>query len=233
MRRLVRVLAILLVVAAVIGGLLVADTWSRDAAERRVTELVAAQLDGGTIDTRIGGWPFLLARFTNRMESVEVTISEAMFTAGEISGMVDQVTVLAREVGPSDDPAGTVAGDLDASVTLGWERLSSLLGVPIEWLDDDRLAARTTVSILGVDAEVVVQAAVLIEPDGTLLLSDPVATAAGVELPDELVQLALDHMAPRLRLPAVPDLAYDGLEVGESGVTVRLTGQDVPLAALA
>ncbi len=233
MRGLLRSLVTLLVVAAVVIGLFIADEWSRDQAERRITEMVAASVEGGSVTTEVGGWPFLVARLANRMDEVSVTLTDATFTMGEIRGVVDRVDVIARGVSPIDDPTQAVAGSLDANITLGWDRLGALLGFPVERIGPDRIAVRTSLTVLGVSAEILVEANVAIQPDGTLQLSEPSATAAGVRLPDEVVQSALDRLVPQLRLPSVPGLEYAGLTLGTDVVTVQLSGQDVPLAALA
>ncbi len=165
MRGLLRSLVTLLVVAAVVIGLFIADEWSRDQAERRITEMVAASVEGGSVTTEVGGWPFLVARLANRMDEVSVTLTDATFTMGEIRGVVDRVDVIARGVSPIDDPTQAVAGSLDANITLGWDRLGALLGFPVERIEA-RMDRCTSLTVLGVSAEILVEANVAINRTG-------------------------------------------------------------------
>ena len=77
------------------------------------------------------------------------------------------------------------------------------------------------------------QAVLSVEPDGRLVLSDATATAAGVDLPRQLVQPVVDLLAPTMQLPQLSGLSYQGLEIDSTGIAALLYGTDVGLNELA
>lgn len=231
MRHLRRTLLIVGIIGGLLLGLVLADQMIRRRVERQVSEVIVAEL-GGEVTTEIGGWPFSAAWVTDRVADVRITVKKAHVSVGERSGIIESAELTAVGLSPVKDLTRARAERLDARVRITWGQLTTLLGIVVSQVEGDRVSARTSVELFGVVGVIEVQAGLGVKPDGTLILSDPSASAAGIGLPKAVVQLAVDSIAGQLRLPTLTGLFYEGLEIGPDGVAARLHGTDVALAEL-
>lgn len=227
-RRWVWVIAIL---GLVVAGLLVADHLVRRDIERRVSEAVVAEL-GGEVTTRLGGWPFLMGLAANRLESAHITVTNATVDVGERQGTIERAELTIAGLSPVRDLDQARAEQLDARVQMTWGQLTTLVGFPVSHVQGDRISARTSVEVFGVVAVIELQSEVSVDPGGQLVLRDPTASAVGVDLPRQVVQFAVDLVAPQLKLPVFAGLTYEGLDMGPDGIAARLHGTDVAIAGL-
>ena len=226
MRKLGRLFGILLLVLGVAAGLAVADEWIRRDAERQVSATLTAEL-GGQVSTELGGWPFVATRLTNRLTDARVTVTDATLPVGDRTAEVQTIKANATGLSPVDDPAAMRAEQLDAQIVMTWRQLTTLVGFPVGHVRADRVSARASVEVFGVVAVIELQADLSVGSDGSLLLENPTASAAGVAVPDMIVQLAVDSMAPELRLPSVAGMSYEGITTDSEGLVARLHGTDV------
>lgn len=227
-----RVLGVLLVAVSLVAGLVFVDHAVRRRAEQRISETVAAQF-GGQVSTELGGWPFLLSQVTNRVEDARITVDQVTVPVEDRFATIEHIDLTAVGLAPIDDFDQTRAERLDASALVTWGELTTLLGFPISHVEGDRVSARVSVEVFGVVAVAELQAELGVQPDGRLVLSNATATAAGAELPQQIVGPAVDMLAPKMQLPSLTGLSYQGLEVNSSGIAALLSGADVQLSELA
>lgn len=231
MKTSVRFIVVVVVIGALVGGLVVADQLLRSHVERQISAQVADEF-GGVVSTELGGWPFIVARLSNRLADARVNIHDAAVSVADRQATIDNVNLTAVGISPLDDLPAARADRLDAQVSIDWQQLTLLLGFPVGYAGDARVAARTSVEVFGVVAVAELQAEITVDPTGRLQLHDPSATAAGVELPGEIVRLAVNNLAPDLQLPTFTGLSYQQLTLGEAGISTTLTGTEVALSGL-
>jgi len=231
-RSLGRVLGVVLLLVGLVAALVVVDHLVRRRVEQRISETVAAQF-GGEVTTELGGWPFLASQLTGRVEDARITIDRVTVPVQDRFATIEHIDLTAVGLAPIDDFDQTRAERLDARALMTWGELSTLLGFPISHVEGDRISARTSIEALGVVAVAELQADLGVQPDGRLVLSNATASAAGARLPQQVVQPAVELLAPTMQLPQFEGLSYQGLELDSSGIAALLNGADVQLSAIA
>lgn len=231
MRTLGRWLLAILVVVGLGAALVFADQSVRRDAESRVSTAIADQF-GGEVTTELGGWPFMFSQIVDKITDARILVTGATVPVGDQQAELSRVELWVVNVEPASELSLARAERLDAQVTVDWEQLTLLAGFPIVHAGDDRIAGKLGIEILGVVGVAELEARLSVEADGTLVLSEPSATAAGVPIPDDVVGFALDKFAPQFKLPEIKGLAYEGLDITDAGITARLHGTDVALYGL-
>lgn len=226
-----RALLVLVLLGALIGGLIFADHRLRVSTEQRISEQLVGQF-GGEAVTELGGWPFVAARFTNRLPDASITLRGAEVMVDDRAATLELAELTAVGLSPVDDIEALRAERVDARVQMTWQELTLLVGFPVSHVHGQRVSARTSIEVMGVVAVAELQAELSVEPDGRLLLSDASASAAGIEVPGDLVQLAVDQLAPTMQLPQFDNMTYERLEMDQTGITAVVHGTDVALSAL-
>lgn len=231
MRTLGRALLIAVILGALVAALILADQAVRRRAERQVSAAIVEQF-GGEVVTELGGWPFSLTLLTNRLEDARITVTNASVAVGDRQATIDRAEFTAVGLTPVDDLARARAERVDAEVHLTWGQLTTLVGFPVSHAGGDRISARTSVEVFGVVAVIELRAGLSIAPDGKLALREPTASAVGIDLPRQVIQFAVDALAPQLALPVLNGLSYEGLAIGPDGIGARLHGTDVAIGEL-
>lgn len=227
-----RGLIVIVVVAALVAGMVFVDQFIRNRVERSISQTVATEF-GGQVTTELGGWPFLASQLTNRIEDARITVLDVTLPVEDRWATIDRAELTVVGLSPINDLEHARVERLDARVLMSWGHLTTLLGFPVGHVEGDRISARTSVEVFGVVAVAELQAVLSVEPDGRLVLSDATATAAGVDLPRQLVQPVVDLLAPTMQLPQLNGLSYQGLEIDSTGIAALLYGTDVGLNELA
>lgn len=229
MKGLGKLLLVLVLLGAIVGGLVYVDGQLRRNTEQEISDYVVGQF-GGEATTELGGWPFVAARFSNRLPDAKITVRDATVAVDDRTAPIAHAELSAVGLAPVDDLSSARAERLDARVQLTWQELTLLVGFPVSHVSGDRISARTSIEVFGVVAVAELQAELGVEADGRLTLSQPTASAVNIDIPDELVQLAVDKLAPTMQLPQFDRLEYERLEIDETGITAVLHGTDVPIA---
>lgn len=227
-----RLLVVFVVVGALVAGLILVDQYIRNRVEQKINQTVTAEL-GGQATTELGGWPFLASQITNRIEDARITVVDVTLPVEDRWATIDRAELTVVGLSPINDLEHARVERLDAQVLMSWGHLTTLLGFPVGHVEGDRVSARASVQVAGVVAVAELQAALSVEPDGRLVLSDATASAVGIELPQRLVQSAIDLLAPTMQLPQLNGLSYERLEIDSTGITAVLHGTDVGLNELA
>lgn len=230
-RRLVALLVslvLLVVVAAVL-----------DEVARRLVERQAAtqlqQLAGTSqpIAVDIGGWPFVADVVTGTVPTATVTSPGLTFQRDGEDITVSDVRVDARDVRNLLHPQQAVAGTLDVYATASWAVVSQHGRARITSAGGDRASFTGTVDLLGAQVAVSISAVPRIDPTThRLVLSEPKATVAGVDLPTSALASAAESLARRISLPAPQGFTYQSVQATDGGLRVHLSGRDVPLTGL-
>lgn len=222
------IVVVVVVVAALIGG----DQIARIYTQQRIANQIESQY-GGQADVRLGGWPFASILMTKRLADAQATMTGIEVSNEDKKATVESVDVSLTGLSPVDDLDEATAEHVDATATISWNQLSVLLGFPIRQVGDGRVEVKTSVQALQRVIPIVLEADLALQPDGTLVLSDPSISVADVDvpLPTTLLQLALEQLSPELKLPTPGGLSYQDLTLDADSVTIRLTGNDIAVAA--
>lgn len=231
MKRLLRVLVVLVVVALVlVAGDRVAVRYAEG---RAAQEVEAAGTDVSGVDVDITGFPFLTQLVAGELTHVTGTMERGTFSGYEVS----DVHVDARGVGTADPyplTTGTADGllslasleqavekatGLDVTVGAGDSTLTVTATVPTALLDVE-LTARVEPSV--VDATTLGVEVVSVSLAGATVTLDDLPGGLGSRLQDLRVPLTLPQ-----------GVSLTTARVEDGAVRLGVSGQDVPLADLA
>lgn len=211
------------VVAAVVGGGLIADAWARDRIEARVLEEASGVLPGLTgAEVEVLG-PLVLPQLA-RGRLDEVRAAAPSVTASGVT--LTDVTVVASDV--ALEPP--VAGDLLVVGTAATSEIQGRLPAGLE-LSLTGSGAFLEITVLTLPLRVGLDVAVA---DGAAVLAVRELSLAGLALAaDDLPDQVADALADiRIDLPEpVPGVVVTGVEVVPGGLRLSATGTDVPLRA--
>lgn len=216
------------------GGLLVGlDFGARKFAEGRFAETVASQVRSDQVTVAVSGWPFLTQLVGNEVTRTRIQARNLTVTWRDTTVKVARLDATASRVGPLTDTSRLVVGDLDATVQLGWDQVSALIGVPVRATGQGRVQVKTTVTLLG--AEVVLDVSGvphLATGSRTVQLRDVVGQVAGVDVPPDVFDTAQKNLAELMQLPELPGVHYSSLTATPEAALVGVTGTDVAVSQL-
>ncbi|MGY1770514.1 LmeA family phospholipid-binding protein [Blastococcus sp. SYSU D00813] len=217
--------ALLVVLVVLVGLAAVADRVAVGVAEDRVAEAIADEGElAGTPEVSIEGWPFLTQALGGDYEDVRIRLTAADLDQPE--GTSADVRLQGVHVPLSDVLGGSVTeipvDRIDGTVTLSYELLSRELGTDTTLVPEgDGLRLTETVGVLGY--EVPLTAVGTVSLDGQDLVIDvDEAGAAGVDLPDSVVDAASDALDLRYAIELPFGLELTAVTPGDDGV--RVTG---------
>ena len=219
-----KVLLVLLLL--LVGAAVVADRVGEGIAEDRVAAQVA-QRGGlaGTPEVDITGFPFLTQALGGRYEEVRIALTAEQL--GQPAGTSADVSLRGVHLPLADALSGSVAevpvDRVDGTATLSYPLLAAQLG------GDTTLAAEgsglrmtRTVEVLGLEVPLTATGTVTLEGQ-EVVVDVAEAAAAGVDVPDLVVDRAADLLDFRYPVPALPfGLQLTGAEPREDGVHVRV-----------
>ncbi|MGY1695000.1 DUF2993 domain-containing protein [Geodermatophilus sp. SYSU D00814] len=230
MRTLLVLLALLVALLLVAG--LVADPIAEGVAEERVA---AALRDGGdlagTPDVDVAGWPFLTQAVSGTYDDVRISLTAE--DLGRPAGTHADVTLRGVHVPLSDVLSGSVqevpVDRIDGTATLSYALLSERLGAgTVLQREGDGLRVTRTVEVLGYTVPLTAVGRVSL--DGQDLVVDvEEAAAAGVDVPDAVVDRADDALDLRYPVALPFGLRLTGVRPADDGVDVAVEATDTVL----
>ena len=229
-----RALAVVLAIVLLLAVAAVLDEVARRMVERQTAvQLQQRFATSQPFGVHIGGWPFTALLVTGSAQSVSVTTPRFQLKPDGGAITVTDVEIVGHHVRDVRRPMDAVARTLDVYATVSWAEVSERGGATITSSGGGRASFTGTVDLLGARVKVSVSAVPQIDPSThRLVLSQPRATLAGVELPPAALLSVADSLAGRITLPAPKGFTYESVEATSSGLRVHLTGTDVKLAAL-
>ncbi|MGA4508674.1 hypothetical protein ACQB6R_08710 [Propionibacteriaceae bacterium G1746] len=167
-----------------------------------------------------------LGKITIAAPDSRITRDKQTITFKSIDGTATNIT-------DPTNPDKTVIGGLDATVVMSWDELRTLSGVDIRPAEGGSVQVDRTISIFGADIGVQVTAVPVIDA-GTrrIVLQDPKARAAQVSIPAALINDTIAKATQQLVLPELPHITYQQLKVTDAGISLQVTGTNVPLKDL-
>ncbi|SDC14495.1 Protein of unknown function [Geodermatophilus telluris] len=229
MRALLVVLTLLVLLA------LGVDRVAEGVAEDRVaTALQEAGALAGAPEVDLTGWPFLTQAVQGRYDEVRIGL-----TAEDLGrpGTRADVTLRGVHVPLSDALSGTVqqvpVDRVQGTATLSYALLSRELGADTTLeRAGDGLRVTRTVEVLGYTVPLTATGDVVLDGDELVVVVED-AAAAGVDVPDLVVDRAVALLDLRYPVELPYDLQLTGVTPGDDGVRVSVEGSDVVLAATA
>ncbi|MGC3993738.1 MAG: DUF2993 domain-containing protein [Propionicimonas sp.] len=213
-----RLLTVLLVLAVLAGGALLADTWVRGQAEQRAAATVQARLGLDKAPTvSLEGFPFSLAFLTTSVPGAHASASRVALGTGTKAVVVTDVLVDADAISlvGSTVRVSRVTG----TGVLDYGSLSDLAGVPVVYGGDGRLKLTYTTTIAGRQLTADVLATPVFDSGtGTIRLTD-------LELVSDDTSALLGKARVKALARAIPVSLPDGVELtgitpAEGGVAV-------------
>lgn len=227
MRTLLGLLALLAALLLVVG--LVADPLAEGVAEDRVA---AALRDGGglagTPEVDVTGWPFLTQAVSGTYDDVRISLTAE--DLGQPAGTRADVVLQGVHVPLSDVLSGSVrqvpVDRVDGTATLSYALLSAQLGADtVLERAGDGLRVTRTVEVLGYTLPLTATGTVSL--DGQDLVVDVAdASAAGVDVPDFVVDRAVDLLDLRYPVVLPFGLQLTGVRPADDGVVVTAEATD-------
>jgi hypothetical protein len=230
----VKVLVVLgVLLGLLLGAVVVADRVGEGIAEDRVAEQIAARGGlAGTPEVDITGFPFLTQALAGRYSDVRVALTADQL--GQPAGTRADVSLRGVQLPLSDALAGSVeevpVERVDGTATLSYELLADSFGegTTLTPADGGVLVSRT-VEVLGVDVPVTAAGTVRLDGD-ELVVDVEDAAAAGVDVPDAVLDRAVDLLDLRYPVPALPfGLQLTGVRAAADGVHVQVEATDTVL----
>ena len=224
-------LALVIVVALALAGLIGAELYARNKADSIVAKAVSCVVRDSA-SASFGMRPFLLQHFTHSYRDMRVE------TAGnqirEAKGMKLQLRLDDVRMNQTAESAGTL-GSLDADITWSSDGIQEtvsgmipLIGGLVSGVTPDPAAG--TLEVVGPLGTVTIKPQVA---DGGLNLQVLRVTGLGFTLPRETVQPALDAFTEQLTKNLPMGIRAESVGVTDSGVAARFVTRDatIPNAA--
>ena len=220
-------LALVIVVALALAGLIGAELYARNKADTIVAKAVSCVVQDSA-SASFGMRPFLLQHFTHRYRDMRVE------TAGnrirEAKGMTLKLRLDDVQMRPTADSAGTL-GALDADITWTSDGIKQTVAGMIPLIGSLVSGVTTspsdgTLEVTGPLGSVTIRPQAI---DGDLKLNVLRVTGLGMTLPRESVQPALDVFTDQLTKNLPMDIRADTVEVTDSGVAARFVTRNATI----
>jgi hypothetical protein len=218
--------ALLVLVLLLLGAAVLADRVGKGIAEDRVAQQIAARGDlAGTPSVDITGFPFLTQALGGRYDEVRVQLTAEQL--GQPAGTTARVSLRGVQLPLTDALSGSVeevpVDRVDGAATLAYPLLAAQLpGDTTLAPEAGGVRVTRTVEVLGRSFPLTASGTVTL--DGQDLVVDVEdAAAAGVDVPDAVVDRAADLLDLRYPVPALPfGLQLTGVRAEPDGVHVAV-----------
>lgn len=225
--------ALLIVLLLALGLLFLVDRVGVSVAEGQVADqLVERGGLAGAPEVDITGFPFLTQAVSGRYDEVRISLTAEQL--GQPAGTRADVALYGVQVPLSDVVSGSVqqipVEQVDGVATLSYELLARQLGGDTRLAPEgDRLRIDRTVDFPGFEVPITARGTVTL--DGQNLVVDVEdAAAAGVDVPDFVLDRAADVLDFRYPVPELPfGLELTGVEPRDDGVLVEVAATDTVL----
>ena len=232
-RRRLTVLVVVLVL--LLGLVVVADRVLERWAEGYVAEQLVEQAGlAGEPEVDARGFPFLTQAIAGRYEEVRISLTAAEL--GQPEGTRADVVLRGVHAPLSDVIAGAVTElpveRIEGTATLSYALLAAELGPGTELVPEgDGIRITRIIEVFAREVPLTAVGQVLL--DGSELVIDvDEASAAGVDVPDFVLERAVDLLDLRYPVPALPfGLQLTSVTPAEDGVDIRVEATDTVLAA--
>ena len=224
---------LIVLVVLLLGAAVVADRVGEGIAEDRVAEQVAARGGlAGTPAVDITGFPFLTQALAGRYSDVRVSLTAEQL--GQPAGTRADVSLRGVRLPLSDALSGSVSEvpveRIDGTATLSYALLADALGggTTITPAGGGVIVART-VELLGIEVPLSATGTVALEGND-LVVDVEGGEAAGVDVPDVVLDRAAERLDIRYAVPALPfGLQLTGVEAEPDGMHLRVEATDTVL----
>lgn len=215
------VIALVVVAALVVGGLVAAETYAR----HQISRCIATQFEqemGSTIDVSFGPKPMLLTYLDGKLGSVRIDSEDNQF--GPATGMVVHAKFNDIELDDHGRGGGTI-GSSSAEVSWDNDGIRETLGGLVSGVRSSSADETLTLDVLGGLAQLQVQPLVR---DGNVVVETKSAQLLGIGLPTDLVSGIVDVFTASLQSYPL-GLRAEEVTVTDDGLSVRLEGGRTPL----
>jgi hypothetical protein len=226
--------AVLVLLALVLGVLVVVDRVGVRIAEGRVADQVAAR--GGlssTPDVQIAGFPFLTQAVSGTYSDIRVHLTAAEL--GQPAGTRADVSLRGVHVPLTDVLSGSVqkipVDRVDGTATLSYALLAQQLGGnTVISQDGDGIRLTKSVKVLGVAFDLTATGTVTLNgADVVVDVQD--ASAGSVQIPQAVLNTAEDLLDFSYRVPELPfGLQLTSVHPASQGLDVAVEAQDTVLS---
>jgi hypothetical protein len=226
--------ALVVLLALVLGVLVVVDRVGVRVAEGRVAEQLAARGGlTGTPEVDITGFPFLTQALSGRYSDVRIHLTAEQL--GQPAGTRADVSLQGVHVPLSDALSGSVqqipVDRVDGTATLSYALLAEQLGGDTTLAQDgDGIRLTKSVEVLGFDFPLTATGTVAL--DGQDVVVDVTDASAGaVDVPSFALDTAEDLLDFTYRVPALPfGLELTSVRPAADGIDVRVAARDTVLS---
>lgn len=224
-------LAVLLVAALALGGLLVADRIAHSRTEAEVSRIVQTQMQlSGEPEVTVHGFPFLTQVAANRFGQVDLAGTGITAGTPERPLYVERLNLTLRDVVSTNRYRQITATELDGTAYVTWAEISRQLGVEVLPQDGGRVRVDVTADLYGQQADFVLTARPVLDvPAQEVRLVEPRVLIARYQMPTAVVERIAAEFAPPVPLALPLSLQATSLTVGPNHLELGLAGSDVPL----
>ena len=229
---LVPLLVVLVVLAAVGGGLYLGDTYAERRAERETAVELQRQLGTPTppaVD--IQGRPFLTQVVARSVGTVRIVMEDIPAT-GDGTLPVAHADLVLTDVTSTDWFATMTVSHAEGTARIDYGALQAVAGVPLAYVGNGRLQIVNTTTVLGREVRAEITGRPELDAEAqTITLADPEVTVAGVDLPGFTADALLRALLKPIPVTGVPlDLRLSSIDPQDGGLYAGVVGDAIPLS---
>jgi hypothetical protein len=225
------IVVVVLIVAALLGGLYYADGRIRERVEQQVmTDLQTELGTPAAPSVDIAGVPFLTQVVAGRIGSVHV-LADDLGTTNEAPLAVSHVDLVLTDVTSDDRFQTMTARHAEGVARLDYSALQSLAGVPLTYIGDGRVRTEVTTEVFGQQVKARIDGSPALDVRAqAITLDDAKIEVAGVNLPDFTSKALLRAVLKPIPLAGIPfGLQVTSVDARDDGVYADLRGDDLPI----
>ncbi|TQL57340.1 DUF2993 family protein [Propioniferax innocua] len=218
------------VVLGLVAGLGYGDMRLRAFAEEKVSASVQNQLGlDGAPRVDFAGRFFGPQVAQRRFDAIDVYARDVEITTEGFALKIDELDLTLRDVTTTDFESYT-AGRLTGTARVRWTSAEEVVHVPVRDGPGGRIRADYDQRLMGQSIRLIVSARPVVdEATQTFHLDDASATVQGYEIPDVVVQEAVEKMVKPTPISLPLGLRATGVRSSRKGLELDISGTDVRL----